>query len=105
MKKLTTEQMLVEVVKGFSGFYYSGENDDEVKDMVKQILNAHVQEWISIEDRLPKPSTRARYLVIDKHNLYRIEGFSNSKGWDYLNQEVLKPTHWMPLPVPPKEGE
>lgn len=60
-----------------------------------------VQEWISVEDRLPDKPMRC--LVYTKRGGYC--------GYDitYYNQgfysEYSKVTHWMPLPKPPKEND
>ena len=67
-----------------------------------------VQEWISVKDRLPEDgeivlvcgSRGGVYTaVFNKPGQYR--------GWHKLNSKshYCDPTHWMPLPQPPRDGE
>ena len=65
-----------------------------------------VQEWISVEDRLPEKN--GRYLTANKRWDDRISVFDlwfDSGFWytdgedDVFDFEV---THWMPMPKPPK---
>ena len=81
-----------------------------------------VQEWISVEDRLPSDEQDVlviahgwdgRLVYVGSHK--RVEakkswltGITNKSsewllwGWSYLKEPMV--THWMPLPQPP-EGE
>ena len=65
-----------------------------------------VQEWISVNDRVPKNS--GHYLVVhrNKHNgstSIAITAYIKCKiGEWWLNDYVFNVTHWMPLPQPPK---
>lgn len=65
--------------------------------------------WISVKDRLPKVETEV--LLVFPHNM--AVGCINSRGYWKVNSgddwytfvadEETEPTHWMPLPEPPKE--
>jgi hypothetical protein len=63
-------------------------------------------EWISTKQKMPKPEEH----VLAFWNKDRIEGaaFTELDGdgyWYYLQDGdrcYLSPTHWMPLPEPPK---
>ncbi len=60
-------------------------------------------EWISIKDRLPEPGER----VLLSDGTFVAEGYILFTGkWMRNGIWVLPmhPTHWMPLPEPPKEG-
>ena len=65
-----------------------------------------VQEWISVDDRLPEES--GYYLVFA--DIGRNEVLSYSKKYQafntfddsYSESNVIPVTHWMPLPNPPK---
>ena len=79
-----------------------------------------VQEWISVEDRLPSDEQDVlviahgwdgRLVYVGSHK--RVEakkswltGITNKSsewllwGWSYLKEPIV--THWMPLPNPPK---
>ena len=77
-----------------------------------------VQEWISVDDKLPKET--GRYLAVKKRIAPDYLGgnrtdiiilrFFVDKGFrmpthipDWINEEINEEvTHWMPLPEPPK---
>ena len=62
-------------------------------------------EWISVKDRLPEKE--GRYLIYDGDRVDAADYIYNSGPiWldtaeGYYN---YKPTHWMPLPEPPRKG-
>lgn len=68
--------------------------------------------WISVEDRLPEQDTpvlitQHEYVDVLKQRYFDVCVYLDG-GWidphadsDYI--EVYEPTHWMPLPEPPKE--
>ena len=62
-----------------------------------------VQEWISVKDRLPEPGERVLVCIGAV-----FEAFIDDAGkWQRyysapLNEVLGEPTHWMPLPQPPK---
>ena len=91
-----------------------------VSDIVDALI-AHgvtVQEWISVDDRLPEKT--GRYLVLKNRIAPDCLGgnrtdivilrFFVDKGFripthipDWINEEINEEvTHWMPLPQPPK---
>ena len=57
-----------------------------------------VQEWISVEDRLPEPKEKAICLSRDGEMMI---GIYTEWGWMFPCY-FEEPTHWMPLPQPPK---
>ena len=57
-----------------------------------------VQEWVSVDDRLPEPKENA--ICINRHGDMMI-GTYTEWGWMFPCY-FEKPTHWMPLPHPPK---
>lgn len=98
--------------------------------MVKAIENMptiNPYEWISVEDRLPKPYDRdsdwsetVLFLTVQGHihSGYRYKGRVQTSFYDddwsspywldeseNLSFEEEKITHWMPLPTPPTEKE
>lgn len=57
-----------------------------------------VQEWISVEDRSPEPKEKAICLSRDGEMMI---GIYTEWGWMFPCY-FEEPTHWMPLPEPPK---
>ena len=57
-----------------------------------------VQEWISVDDRLPEPKEKA--ICIDADGDIII-GTYTEWGWMFPCY-FKRPTHWMPIPQPPK---
>ena len=71
------------------------------RQYIADILIAHgvtVQEWISVDDRLPEKNTDVLIYNIEE---YIGSDFLTKYGKWFWNEE-LPPTHWMPLPEPPK---
>ena len=60
--------------------------------------------WISVEDRLPENGVWVMaYQDCGWIGVAQIE----EDGWHWYTQDLVKlsdPTHWMPLPEPPKEN-
>ena len=59
-----------------------------------------VQEWISVDDRLPKNSDNV--LVCHNNGLVTTNAWLGSNWW--FNNERNQITHWMPLPEPLEVG-
>lgn len=79
-----------------------------------------VQQWIPVTERMPEddlPSNTHRsqircLVATDKGTVKRcvrqryekkIDGKWQLSGWEWNKDTFAKPTHWMPLPEPPKE--
>lgn len=59
------------------------------------------QKWIPVTERLP--SEKGTYLIFtDRGGILMAHWYGKSWGGGYAVQHI---THWMPLPLPPKEGE
>lgn len=87
------------------------EKDLMIQDLRRENaeLRARVQEWISVEDRLPEPKhefdARNWYLVALSNGVVKelAYEFHNHSVFGYGWRETAYPvTHWMPLPEPPK---
>ena len=66
-------------------------------------LKEKVPTWISVEERLPEPRKRVLACACDdRHDYYKEVSFLLPNGAWFGGFE---PTHWMPLPEPPKEAE
>lgn len=57
-----------------------------------------VQEWVSVDDRLPKNSDNV--LVCHNNGLVTTNAWLGANWW--FKNERNQITHWMPLPDPPK---
>ena len=107
-------ELLSEIIDGgFKWHNYCYESGEQLNnDEIASYLIAHgvtVQEWISVDDRLPEYSNDGfadAVLVTDgfvQHMAYFVGG-----EWRFAESgEIKEPmwyriTHWMPLPQPPK---
>lgn len=64
-------------------------------------------EWISVEERLPKPQKLVLCIwerVDDGWN-YGFARYQREDVWYVSNEGMPRVTHWMPLPDAPKGGE
>lgn len=70
-----------------------------------------MSEWISVNERMPEPDKDVllcfglgdfRMAVGGKYELD--EGWYSITDAEYYTDCDTTPTHWMPLPEPPKEG-
>lgn len=59
--------------------------------------------WISVSDKLPEEGQEVVIHIGDDNELVRFWNYRwvGQEEWFILDL----PTHWMPLPEPPKEGE
>lgn len=58
--------------------------------------------WISLEDQLPKHGQKVDLWVVNKDNAYRFVNWSWERQDTLLHINGYKATHWMPVPEPPK---
>ena len=69
-------------------------------------LRARVQEWISVDDRLPEPYVSVLVNMPGEKPFRTVrEGFISNDGiWQsaMVRREPGEVTHWKPLPHPPK---
>ncbi len=64
----------------------------------------HKRQWISVEDRLPEKGER----VLITNGAFVCESFlANNDKWQRGGTDLffMQPTHWQPMPEPPKERE
>ena len=100
---MDVREKLVEVIE--SARYWGSNTSEEIADNLLD-GGVTVQEWVSVNDRLPEAGG---YVVcIAKRNPFsrfmpmvaRIE----KNGWanPITEQYISEVTHWMPIPQPPK---
>ena len=64
---------------------------------------SQAQEWISINDRLPQEWQRV--LVCNVAEEWTTAADYRERGWAMHGECIRQPTHWMPLPAPPRDDE
>ena len=98
---MDVKEKLMEIVKkaAYSSLP-SNTEDFHLNMFVTNLLSrgVTVQEWISVDDRLPEPKENA--ICINRHGDMMI-GTYTEWGWMFPCY-FESPTHWMPLPQPPK---
>ena len=76
---------------------YGFPNTNQVADH----LIAHgvtVQEWVPVDDRLPKPFEN---VIVFRDGKISID-YNEGNGWFAYDFNGKRVTHWMPMPQPPK---
>ena len=62
-------------------------------------LRARVQEWISVDDRLPDENTT---VIAATDNGIVFQCLYAYDGWDLWDGNEVNITHWQQMPQPPK---
>ena len=96
---MDVREKLVELLEEFYGVdpMYHGVDANALADHL--IANSvTIQEWISVNDRLPEPKEKAICLNRDGEMMI---GTYTEWGWMFPCY-FKSPTHWMPMPQPPK---
>ena len=58
-----------------------------------------VQEWVSVEDRLPEENTT---VIVATDNGIVFQCLYAYDGWNLWEGNEVNITHWQPMPQPPK---
>ena len=103
---MDVREKLVELLTEFYGcdpMYY---NVDALAIADHLVSNGvTVQEWISVDDRLPEETINCivhyQHAYCDNDDYWAI-GFCCYDGEKFQLNPAYKVTHWMPLPEPPK---
>ncbi len=98
---MDVREKLMEIVKKAAYSSLPSNTEDFHLNMFVMNLLAHgvtVQEWISVDDRLPESFEsvlvfRDGKITIDHHE---------ENGWFAYDFNGKRATHWMPIPKPPK---
>ena len=95
MTRMNVREKLVEMIRHEVVPYFAERIADHL------ISNGvTVQEWVSVDDRLPKNSDNV--LVCHNNGLVTTNAWLGANWW--FKNERNQITHWMPLPDPPEEG-
>ena len=99
---MDVREKLVELIE--SARYWGSNTSEEIADTLLD-NGVTVQEWISVNDRLPEEKVDC--IVHYKHAYcnndgYWAIGFCFYDGEKFRIDLAYKVTHWMPIPQPPK---
>ena len=92
--EMDVREKLVELIE--SARYWGSNTSEEIADNLID-SGVTVQEWISVEDRLPKPFESVLVFRDGKISIDYNEG----NGWFAYDFNGKRVTHWMPLPLAP----
>ena len=106
---MDVREKLVELLKEIVAIQECGFGDPRpTYETVASYLMSHgvtVQEWISVDDRLPEEKVNCivhyKHAYCDNDGYWAI-GFCFYDGEKFQFDPAYKVTHWMPLPTPPK---
>lgn len=110
----STEKISNEKLELFAGMEPIDAVDKTVKSMASNLLQTRADlaaareeleryRWIPVGERLPEDGERVFVLM---RNGYQVIAGHFHSGWiNDAGCETFNVTHWMPLPLPPKEGE
>ena len=97
------------VKQAISHFWYGVSHDifnEPVTTYAKLAIDAlekengvTVQEWVSVEDRLPEENTT---VIVATDNGIVFQCLYSYDGWDLWDDNDVNITHWQPMPKPPK---
>ena len=76
---------------------YSDHTEDEYIADTLLDNGVTVREWISVEDRLPKPFEN---VIVFRDGKISID-YNEGNGWFAYDFNGKRVTHWMPLPLAP----
>lgn len=102
---MTTEQA-IQTIQSISSLSGATKCEFDALDMAINAL--YTQQWISVNDRLPKDGKNVLVLIPYRGVVLNYVSYRESDEWyvpDRLGRFSLSDvTHWMPLPEPPKEA-
>lgn len=75
--------------------------EEKIKKIADHLISngVTVQEWVSVEDRLPEENTT---VIVATDNGIVFQCLYAYDGWDLWDDNDVNITHWQPMPQPPK---
>ena len=99
---MDVKEKLVELIE--SARYCGSNTSEEIADNLLD-SGVTVQEWISVDDRLPEEKANCivyyQHAYCDNDDYWAI-GMCFYDGEKFQVNPIYKVTHWMPIPQPPK---
>ena len=96
-----SREQIEEMARALENHTCMSEFQAETASRMLYQLGYRKQEWISVEERLPE--VRQRVLLYSKHDGVNTGYRADEIGRFYVDKSYpYRPTHWMPLPMPPK---
>ena len=76
-------------------------NDCHISELADHLIanGVTVQEWVSVEDRLPEENTT---VIVATDNGIVFQCLYSYDGWDLWDDNDVNITHLQPMPQPPK---
>ena len=116
---MDTKEKLVELIKDGIRKGLRAKGDDRLdysfEDVADHLINngVTVQEWISVDDRLPEEGEYVLCVLkgfnyggkIQVCKFVPADKFKDKPYFEHFRNGFPSVTHWMPLPEPPKEVE
>ena len=100
---MDVREKLVELIE--SARYWGSNTSEEIADKLLE-NGVTVQEWISVDDRLPEPFVSVLVQMPGEEPFPTVrEGFISNNGiWQsaMFRREPGEVTHWQPMPQSPK---
>lgn len=96
------------VIRGFPSAFENTHWEKEPCDHFKSADVAPRAEWISVEERLPEEGKNVLCFENGKFYIAFFEKYEEGAWWDWVAYDrddtwnEVCPSHWMPLPEPPK---
>ena len=99
---MDVREKLVNLIE--SARYWGSNTSEEIADNLLE-NGVTVQEWISVDNRLPEPWKQV--LIYSLHDFCESAVYIGVPGkwrvtWNHEMLDADSVTHWMPLPEPPK---
>ena len=75
--------------------------EEKIKKIADHLIQhgVTVQEWVSVEDRLPEENTT---VIVATDNGIVFQCLYSYDGWNLWDGNEVNITHWQPMPQPPK---
>ena len=100
---MDVREKMVEILRGNLPHFQNDVadwNDEHIGELADHLISkvVTVQEWVSVDDRLPNPFES---VLVFRDGKISID-YNEENGWFAYDLNGKRVTHWMPMPHPPK---